>query len=63
MKEVGAVRVAVLLHADFGATKDKDISLLKFMAEKTSDGAQLDTANQTAVLAHKYRESTIWHAW
>jgi ATP-dependent DNA helicase RecQ len=48
--------VAVLFHADFGATKDKDISLLNFMAEKTSEGAQLDAASQTAVLDHKYRQ-------
>jgi hypothetical protein len=46
----------VLLHADFGATKDKDIGLLNFMAEKASDGAQLDAANQTAALDHKYRQ-------
>src|SRR5215469_10617559 len=52
----GQPSVAVLLHADFSATKDKDIGLLNFIAEKTSDGAQLDTANQTAVLAHKYRQ-------
>ena len=48
--------VAVLLHADFGATKDKDIGLLQFMAKGASEGAQLDAANQTAVLAHKYRQ-------
>jgi superfamily II DNA helicase RecQ len=42
----GQPSVAVLLHADFGATKDKDIGLLNFMAEKTSVGAQLDAANQ-----------------
>src|SRR5262249_29889498 len=47
---------AVLLHADFGATKDKDIGLLNFMAEKASNGAQLDAANQTAALDHKYRQ-------
>jgi ATP-dependent DNA helicase RecQ len=52
----GQPSVAVLLHADFGATKDKDIGLLNFMAEKTSDGAPLDPANQTAPLDHKYRQ-------
>jgi hypothetical protein len=52
----GQPSVAVLLHADFGATKDKDIGLLNFMAEKASEGAQLDAANQTAVLDHKYRQ-------
>jgi hypothetical protein len=46
----------VLLHADFGASKDNDISLLNFMAEKASEGAQLDAANQAAALAHKYRQ-------
>jgi len=52
----GQPSVAVLLHADFGATKDKDIGLLNFMAEKASDGAQLDAANQTGALDHKYRQ-------
>jgi ATP-dependent DNA helicase RecQ len=52
----GQPSVAVLLHADFGATKDKDIGLLKFMAERASDSRQLDAANQTAALAHKYRQ-------
>ena len=46
----------MLLHADFGASKDNDISLLNFMAEKASEGAQLDAANQAAALAHKYRQ-------
>ncbi len=52
----GQPSVAVLLHADFGATKDKDIGLLQFMAKGASNGAQLDAANQTAALAHKYRQ-------
>jgi ATP-dependent DNA helicase RecQ len=52
----GQPSVAVLLHADFGAIEDKDIGLLKFMAKKASEGAQLEAANQTAVLAHKYRQ-------
>ena len=53
----GQPSVAVLLHADFGATKvDTDIGLLQFMAEGASNGAQLDAANQTAALAHKYRQ-------
>jgi ATP-dependent DNA helicase RecQ len=52
----GQPSVAVLLYADFGATKDKDIGLLTFMAEKASEGAQLDAANQTAALDHKYRQ-------
>src|SRR5262249_46422270 len=52
----GQPSVAVLLHADFGASKDNDISLLNFMAEKASEGAQLDAANQAAALAHKYRQ-------
>jgi hypothetical protein len=52
----GQPSVAVLLHADFGATKDKDIGLLNFMAEKTSEGGQLDAASQTAALDHKYRQ-------
>jgi hypothetical protein len=52
----GQPSVAVLLHADFGATKDKDIGLLQFMAKGASEGAQLDAANQTATLAHKYRQ-------
>src|SRR5262249_48467480 len=52
----GQPSVAVLLHADFGATKDKDIGLLNFMAEKDSEGAQLDAAYQTAALDHKYRQ-------
>src|SRR5262249_44576727 len=39
-----------------GAIKDKDIGLLNFMAEKASDGAQLDAASQAAALAHKYRQ-------
>jgi hypothetical protein len=52
----GRPSVAVLLHADFGATKDQDIGLLQFMAKGASEGAQLDAANQTAVLAHKYRQ-------
>jgi ATP-dependent DNA helicase RecQ len=52
----GQPSVAVLLHADFGAIKDKDIGLLNFMAERASDGAQLDAANQAAALAHKYRQ-------
>ena len=52
----GQPSVAVLLHADFGATKDKDIRLLQFMAKGASNGAQLDAANQTAALAHKYRQ-------
>jgi superfamily II DNA helicase RecQ len=52
----GQRSVAVLLHADFGATKDKDIGLLHFMAEKASEGAQLDAASQTAALDHKYRQ-------
>jgi RecQ family ATP-dependent DNA helicase len=52
----GQPSVAVLLHADFGASKDNDIRLLNFMAEKASEGAQLDAANQTAALDHKYRQ-------
>ena len=53
----GQASVAVLLHADFGATKvDTDIGLLQFMAKGASNGAQLDAANQTAALAHKYRQ-------
>jgi ATP-dependent DNA helicase RecQ len=52
----GQPSVAVLLHADFGATKDTDIGLLQFMAKGASNGAQLDAANQTAALAHKYRQ-------
>ena len=52
----GQPSVAVLLHADFGASKDKDIDLLNFMAERASDGAQLDAANQAAALDHKYRQ-------
>jgi ATP-dependent DNA helicase RecQ len=52
----GQPSVAVLLHADFGATKDQDIGLLQFMAKGASEGAQLDAANQAAVLAHKYRQ-------
>jgi ATP-dependent DNA helicase RecQ len=52
----GQPSVAVLLHADFGATKDKDIGLLNFMAEKAAEGAQLDVASQTAALDHKYRQ-------
>ena len=53
----GQPSVAVLLHADFGATKvDTDIGLLQFMAKRASSGAQLDAANQTAALAHKYRQ-------
>jgi hypothetical protein len=50
----GQPSVAVLLHADFGASKDDDISLLNFMAEKASEGAQLDAANKAAALAHKH---------
>jgi hypothetical protein len=50
----GQPSVAVLLHTDPGARKD--IRLLKFMAERASDSGQLDTANQTAALAHKYRQ-------
>jgi hypothetical protein len=52
----GQPSVAVLLHADFRASKDKDIDLLNFMAERASDGAQLDAANQAAALDHKYRQ-------
>jgi ATP-dependent DNA helicase RecQ len=52
----GQPSVAVLLHADFGASKDNDISLLNFMAEKASEGAQLDAANQAAALEHKHRQ-------
>jgi ATP-dependent DNA helicase RecQ len=52
----GQPSVAVLLHADFGESKDKDIALLNFMAARASEGAQLDAANQTAVLDHKYRQ-------
>ena len=52
----GQQSVAVLLHADFGAIEDKDIGLLKFMAERALEGAQLDSANQAAALDHKYRQ-------
>jgi ATP-dependent DNA helicase RecQ len=52
----GQPSVAVLLHADFGATKDKDIGLLNYMAERASGSAQLDASNQAAALAHKYRQ-------
>jgi len=52
----GQPSVAVLLHPDFGASKDDDISLLNFMAERASDGAQLDAANHAAALDHKYRQ-------
>lgn len=52
----GQPSVAVLLHPDFGASKDNDIGLLQFMAKGASEGAQLDAANQAAVLAHKYRQ-------
>jgi ATP-dependent DNA helicase RecQ len=52
----GQPSVAVLLHADFGASKDKDIDLLNFMAQRASDSAQLDAANQAAALDHKYRQ-------
>jgi ATP-dependent DNA helicase RecQ len=52
----GQPSLAVLLHADFGATKDTDIGLLQFMAKGASNAAQLDAANQTAALAHKYRQ-------
>ena len=52
----GQPSVAVLLHPDFGASKDNDISLLNFMAERASDGAQLDAANHAAALDHKYRQ-------
>jgi ATP-dependent DNA helicase RecQ len=52
----GRPSVAVLLHADFSANKDKDIGLLTFMAERVSDGAQLDASSQKAALAHKYRQ-------
>src|SRR5262249_24642561 len=49
----------VLLHADFGATKDKDIGLLQFMAKGASEGAQLDAANQTRPLPTNIGKSRI----
>jgi hypothetical protein len=50
----GQPSVAVLLHTD--PNESKDIDLLNFVAEKASEGAQLDAANQAAALAHKYRQ-------
>lgn len=50
----GEPSVAVLLHTHPAGSKD--IGLLNFMAERASDGAQLDAASQTAALAHKYRQ-------
>ena len=50
----GQPSVAVLLHTHPLGTKDKDIGLLNFMAERALDGTQLDAATQTAALAHKY---------
>jgi RecQ family ATP-dependent DNA helicase len=50
----GHPSVAVLLHTD--PRESKDIGLLNFMAERASDGAQLDAANQAAALDHKYRQ-------
>ena len=50
----GQHSVAVLLHTHPGASKD--IGFLTFMAERASDSGRLDAANQTAALAHKYRQ-------
>jgi ATP-dependent DNA helicase RecQ len=50
----GEPSVAVLLHIHPAGSKD--ICLLNFMAERASDGAQLDAAGQPAALAHKYRQ-------
>src|SRR5262249_26219820 len=36
--------------------EDKDIGHVKFMAEKASEGAQLDAANQAAAHDHRYRQ-------
>ncbi|MGA8003507.1 MAG: RecQ family ATP-dependent DNA helicase [Pseudolabrys sp.] len=49
----GQSSVAVLLH---GRGTSNDIGLLKFMAERASEGARLDAANQTAALAHKHQQ-------
>jgi ATP-dependent DNA helicase RecQ len=48
----GRPSVAVLLHTQ----QSNDVGLLRFMAEKTSRGAQLDAAGQAQALAHKYRQ-------
>jgi superfamily II DNA helicase RecQ len=50
----GRPSVAVLLHTRRGASND--IGLLKFMAERASDSAQLDASNQPAALAHKHQQ-------
>ncbi len=50
----GQPSVAVLLHGGRGTSND--IGLLKFMAARTSEGAQLDASNQTAALAHKHQQ-------
>ena len=50
----GQPSIAVLLHTHPAGSKD--IGLLNFMAERASEGAQLDAANQTAALDHKYRQ-------
>src|SRR5262249_51831550 len=50
----GQPSVAVLLHTRRDASND--IGLLNFMAERASDGAQLDASSQSAALAHKYQQ-------
>jgi ATP-dependent DNA helicase RecQ len=48
----GQPSVAVLLHAG----GRNDMGLLKFMAARTSESANLGAPNHEAVLAHKYRQ-------
>jgi superfamily II DNA helicase RecQ len=48
----GRPSIAVLLHT----RQRNDISLLKFMAEKTSDATQLDVAERTKALAHRHQQ-------
>jgi ATP-dependent DNA helicase RecQ len=48
----GQPSVAVLLH---GGGRN-DIGILKFMAARTSEGANLDASTREAALAHKYRQ-------
>ena len=50
----GRPSVAVLLHTESNASND--IGLLKFMAERTSEGAHLDASDQAAALAYKHQQ-------
>jgi superfamily II DNA helicase RecQ len=48
----GRPSVAVLLHT----RRSNDLGLLRFMAERTSEGAQLGAADQMQALAHKHQQ-------